>query len=63
MSNIEPLPLTRPVDQPAYWDAAEASATATLPPLVEHLLLFVLLSGGAGFWLAVIWWIVGRGGA
>jgi hypothetical protein len=35
-----------------------AAGEARLTPLVEKVLLFWGFSAAAGFWMAVIWWIV-----
>jgi hypothetical protein len=59
MSNTERLRFYGPAEAAARRGGAEAEPARTaLPPLVEHLLLFGLFAGGAGFWIAVIWWIV-----
>lgn len=44
MSNAEPVPL--PPRTPGF------------SPLIEQAILFTLFAGGAGFWMAVIWWIL-----
>lgn len=60
MSTIERLPMPRRSESPHYWGRAQAApAPVALLPFLEHLLLFALFSACAGFWFAVIWWIVG----
>lgn len=35
-----------------------AQSRAALPPAVEQTILFGMFAAAAGFWMAVIWWIV-----
>ncbi|MDO9412185.1 MAG: hypothetical protein Q7T81_06385 [Pseudolabrys sp.] len=54
MANIDSIrlsPGTEPQRRPAV-------SAARLTPFVEKALLFWGFSAAAGFWMAVIWWIV-----
>jgi hypothetical protein len=35
-----------------------AQTRAALPPAAEQTILFGMFTAAAGFWMAVIWWIV-----
>jgi len=58
MSNIEHWQLTHPTDLPAYGNSEIASGAA-FHPIIENLMLFALFAGCAGFWVAIIVWLVG----
>ena len=62
MSATEPLPHRAPVygarSAKSPSRGAAQTARAPFPPLVEQAILFTFLAGGAGFWIAVIWWIL-----
>ncbi len=57
MSNAEPLPQTAQIYRQGRPRGALA-ARAPFSPLIEHALLFTFFAGGAGFRIAVIWWIL-----
>lgn len=57
MAKTEQLPLLSSTESPMDRTDADSPRPA-LPPLVEYLMLFALFMVWAGFWFAVIWWIV-----
>jgi hypothetical protein len=63
MSNTDILrdALHRPMtERPGYGPQAHGARTARVPfsPLLEQAMLFTFFAGAAGFWVAMIWWIV-----
>jgi len=59
MAMIERLPLLGAAELPTRrTDTAPLRPARPLSPLAEHLVLLALFVGWAGFWFAVIWWIV-----
>lgn len=57
MSIIEHSPLSGSPDR-LTGRAAPNSAAARLPNVLHYLVLLGLFVSWAGFWFAVIWWIV-----
>ncbi len=59
MAMIEQMPLLGSAALPTgRTDTDPQRPARQLSPLAQHLALFALFIGWAGFWLAVIWWIV-----
>ena len=59
MPHTERLQFLGPAVRAAHRGRAAATPARTpFAPAVEQALLFGLFSGGAGFWLALICWIV-----
>jgi len=65
MSNTEFLrdTLHRPIaERPGYGQQTHARGAQTVrapfSPLLEQAMLFTFFAGAAGFWVAMIWWIV-----
>jgi hypothetical protein len=51
MSNVDSMRLPHATKRPS-------ATAARLTPFVEQALLFWGFSAAAGFWMAVIWWLV-----
>ena len=59
MAMIERLPLLGSAEPPTRRTNTDPLRPARpLSRLAEHLVLLALFVGWAGFWFAVIWWIV-----
>ena len=59
MAKIERVRLLGSNELPVYDLGDTHHAGGTLPDLIEHAVLAVLVTGGAAFLIAIVWWVAG----
>jgi len=59
LAKFERLRLLGSNELPVYDLGEPRRAGATPPAILEYAVLAAMVAAGAGFWIAVIWWIAG----